>query len=318
MNGSFHLCPAPRDVRFHGGSAQRLEEVRISIDPEIVAHPEGYRLTLGPDGADGIAGGPAGAFYARMTLKQILRQADRDGGVPCLEVEDDPDFAHRGVMIDISRNKVPTMETLFAWVDQFAEWKLNQLQLYMEHTFAYRNHEVVWREASPMTGEEIRRLDAYCRERFIELVPNQNSFGHLKPWLIHADYRHLAEAPDGCDTIWGPQEGPFSLRPAEPGSIQLLKELYAELLPNFSSRYVNVGCDETVDLGRGLSRTQCETEGKGRVYLDFLRQIHRLVTGHGRTMMFWADIIRNEPDLLTELPSDAVLLEWGYEAELPF
>ena len=54
-------------------------------------------------------------------------------------------------MLDISRDKVPTMPTLFALVDRLAEWKINQLQLYIEHTFAYRGHEEVWRNADPMT-----------------------------------------------------------------------------------------------------------------------------------------------------------------------
>ena len=82
-------------------------------------------------------------------------------------------------MLDISRDKVPRMDTLYALVDMLAGWKINQVQLYTEHTFAYRQHPDVWAEASPMTGDEILALDAFCRERHIELVPNQNSFGHM-------------------------------------------------------------------------------------------------------------------------------------------
>jgi hypothetical protein len=58
-------------------------------------------------------------------------------------------------------------------------------------------------QASPMTAEEILRLDAYCRARFVELVPNQNSFGHFEQWLKHPEYRHLAECPDGFEYPWG-------------------------------------------------------------------------------------------------------------------
>ena len=98
-------------------------------------------------------------------------------------------------MLDISRDKVPTMDTLFALIDRLAGWKVNQIQLYSEHTFAYRDHEVVWRDASPMTADEIRAVDAYCTERHIELVPNQNCLGHMDRWLQHDEYRHLAMAP---------------------------------------------------------------------------------------------------------------------------
>ncbi|GAH23368.1 unnamed protein product, partial [marine sediment metagenome] len=105
--------------------------------------------------------------------------------IPCLEIKDFPDFPHRGVMLDISRNKVPKMETLYALIDLLSKLKINQFQLYTEHTFAYQGHEQVWKDASPLTGEEVLALDDFCRKRFIELVPNQNSFGHLHRWLKH-------------------------------------------------------------------------------------------------------------------------------------
>ncbi len=288
----------------------------LSVVPDGVRHPQGYELTVTEHGIHLVAGTPAGAFYGVMTLAQILEQRGR--ALPTLRIRDWPDFPHRGVMLDISRDKVPTMETLFALVDLLASWKVNQLQLYTEHTFAYRHHPEVWAEASPMTGEEILALDAYCRERFIELVPNQNSFGHMRRWLVHDRYRDLAECPHGCDTDWGYFEEPFSLNPLDPRSLDLLRSLYDELLPHFTSRYFNVGCDETVDLGRGRSKEAVEKYGKGRVYLDFLLKIYREVKARGRTMMFWGDIIVQYPSLVPELPRDVIVLEWGYEAHHPF
>lgn len=222
-------------------------------------------------------------------------------------------------MLDISRNKVPTMGSLFALVDQLAAWRMNHLQLYTEHTFAYAGHEEVWRDASPMTAEEIRTLDAYCRERDIELCPNQNSFGHLQRWLEKNAYSRLAEAPDGYVTPWGEvRHKPFSLNPLHPGSIALVTELYDQLLPNFTSRRFNVGCDETFDLGQGASRAACEKLGKGRVYLDFLKKIRALVHERGHSMLFWGDIILNHPELIPELDRDDIALVWGYEATHPF
>lgn len=172
-----------------------------------------------------------------------------------------------------------------------------------------------------MTGEEILELDAFCRERYIELVPNQNSFGHMLRWLKHPAYAHLAEAPNGFTFPWGRvSREPFSLCPTDPGSLALLAELYEELLPHFSSRQFNVGCDETWDVGQPGTRSEAvaRQKGAGRVYLDFLRQIHDLVTRHGRTMQFWGDIIIKHPDLIPELPADTIALEWGYEADHPF
>jgi hexosaminidase len=251
-----------------------------------------------------------------MTLSQILEQRGRD--LPALRIRDWPDFPNRGVMLDICRDKVPTLETLFDLVDLLASWKVNQFQLYMEHTFAYRNHPEVWAEASPLTGEEALVLDAHCRERFVELVPYQNSFGHMRRWMAHDRYRPLAECPEGCETRWGYFDQPFSLCPLDPGSLDLVRSLFDELLPHFSSRQFNVGCDETVDLGQGRSKEAVEKYGVGRVYLDFLLKIYREVKARGRTMQFWGDIIMEHPDLAPKLPRDVIVLEWGYEASHPF
>ena len=164
----------------------------------------------------------------------------------------------------------------------------------------------------------MRSLDAYCRARFIELVPNQNSFGHFHRWLIHEPYRRLAESPDGIEHPFSFEREPFSLCPTDPGSLELLADLYDQLLPCFASKHLNVGLDETFDLGAGRSAAACAERGKGRVYLDYLGQVHRLVTERGHRMQFWGDVILQHPELLRELPEDAVALEWGYEADHPF
>lgn len=287
----------------------------LRLDTTILK-PQAYRLTISPTAIDLAASDPAGLFYAAQTLAQLLRQFPH--ALPALTIEDHPDFPTRGVMLDISRDKVPTMETLFALVDELAALKINQLQLYTEHTFAYLAHPQVWAQASPMTGQQILELDRYCRDRFIDLVPNQNSFGHLERWLNYPQYKPLAEAPDGFDTPYDHRNYAFSLCPVDPKSIDFVRGLYDELLPHFSSPLFNVGCDETWDLGQGRSKDDCQQRGKERVYLDFLLKIYTLVKQHGRTMQFWGDIILHRPELVPELPKDIIALEWGYEADHPF
>jgi hexosaminidase len=299
-----------------GAAAQGVDRIALILLPGSTAHPQEYSLAIGPSSIEARAASPAGLFYAIQTLRQVIEQ--RGAELPALRCRDWPDFPNRGVMLDISRDKVPTMQTLYALVEQLAGWKINQLQLYTEHTFAYRGHLEPWAEASPVTGEEILALDAFCRERFIELVPNQNTFGHMNRWLIHAPYHPLAECPDGCDTVWGHFDDPFSLCPADPGSLELVRSLLDELLPHFSSRQVNVGCDETVDLGQGRSRELVQKLGAGRVYLDFVQQIYQEVSRRGRCMQYWGDIVMQHPELAGELPQDAIALEWGYEADHPF
>lgn len=280
-------------------------------------HAQGYHLRLQPHTIEIEATSPTGLRYGMLTLSQMLRQCSE---LPCGHIIDWPDFEQRGVMLDISRDKVPSLENLCQSIDLLSELKYNQLQLYTEHTFAYQNHEAIWHAASPYTGEDILFLDRYCAERAIELVPNQNSFGHMARWLNHPDYNHLSETEDRgfIHPLTGEHKPEaFSLYPGEE-SLNLMRELYDELLPHFRSQQFNVGCDETFDLGQGKSREACEEIGKGRVYLNFLVSLQQEVQKRGKLMQFWGDIILNHPELIPELPRPCVALNWGYEADHDF
>ncbi len=306
-----------RRPRVAGGSAGNDAPCLVlALDSGSNAPSQGYRLRIDSSGAKLEAPGEAGLFYGLQTLLQLLRQTG--ARVPELTVRDTPDFSNRGYMLDVSRCKVPRRDTLYALVDRLAEWKFNQLQLYIEHTFAFSGHEVVWGDASPFTAEEILELDAYCRDRYIELVPNLNSFGHLERWLRHPEYYHLAESPGGFIDPWN-KKRPFgsTLKPNE-DSLAFLDSLYREYLPNFSSRHFNIGCDETWELGQGWSRPLVEEKGTGRVYLDFLLKIHRLAETHGRDVQFWGDIVLKQPGFVAELPKSITGMIWGYEADHPY
>ena len=280
-------------------------------------HPEGYAITIDHKGVRVEFREATGLGVAMATMRQLLRQYGRR--LPCLKIRDCPDFARRGVMLDISRGRVPKLETLIELVEHLADFKINEFQLYTEHTFAYRRYPSVWQSWGALTGEEIRQLDARCQQLGIDLVPNQNSFGHLRHFLEYPRLKKLAEvslpyADGGGEFV----RRPSTLAPNHPGTLAFLRGLYDELLPNFSSQFFNAGCDETWDLGRGQSNKLCVAKGQGRVYLDFLRQIHREVSVRGKTMMFWGDIILKYPRLINELPRDVIALNWGYEADHPF
>lgn len=262
-------------------------------------------------------GGEAALRYAWGTLES-WRGGDAVH-TACVHIEDRPEFPIRGFMLDISRCKVPTRDSLARWVDWMAGFRFNHFQLYTEHAFAYSGHETVWRDASPVTAEDIHWLKVLCRERGIELVPNQNCFGHFERWIRHEGYRKFAESPDGFVTPWGDRRPVGSVLKPDVDSLSLVRGLLDELVPNFDSGFVNIGCDETFELGQGASRERCEREGMAKVYTDFLCQIMGHVTEVlGRRPMFWGDILMSHPEQIPRLPGDAVALEWGYEADHPF
>lgn len=312
----FDSALMPR-VRGDAVTIQLADAPNAKERDSAAARGQRYDLQISAGGVVIRAAAPIGWWYGLQTLRQW--RAASPHRAPCVRIQDWPDFPVRGVMLDISRDKVPTMATLQRLIDALAGLKYNQLQLYTEHTFAYRSHRAVWKDASPLTAAEVRELDRYCADRFIELVPNQNCFGHMERWLKHGRYAPLAEAQGPWVDPWGrTREKATTLNPLDPRSLRLVRSLLEELLPHFSSRMVNVGCDETFELGQGRSAEACRRRGVGRVYLDYIKQVFAAAQRLGRRPQFWADIIHQHPSLIRELPRAAIPLEWGYEADHPF
>jgi len=267
---------------------------------------DAHRIAVDARGARLEGAGSAGLRWAVATASQLVaapRGARGAARLPACEIEDAPDFARRGLMLDVSRGKVPTPATLGALVDLAARLKPNVLVLYVEHTFRFRRHPEIGAGWSPLTAETLRALDAYADLRHVELVPCLQSLGHMSHVLALPRYAHLAET-----------ERRWTLAPAEPGSYALLEDLYDEFLPNFRSRLFHANCDEPWDLGRGRSAELSRRLGPGGLYLAHVRRLHALAAKHGRRLAIWGDVVHAHPDRIPELPSDLLLLDWGYDA----
>ena len=279
--------------------------LRIHRDRKIVNN-EAYRVTITRNGIEVYAGADVGAYYALQTLRDLV--AIYGTKLPACRIEDKPDFRRRGVYHDCSRGKVPKLDTLKELVVRLSRWKINELQLYVENVFTFKRHPDIGKGFSPFTPEEILSLQEHCKKHHVQLVGSLASFGHFEKILALPQYTHLSEMPGFRNFPGG-----TTLCPGDRGSIKLVSELYSEFVPLFEAEDFNVCCDETWELGRGRSKKRAEGIGVGRIYLDFLLKIHRLCNKHSKRMNVWADIVLKHPELLSELPSDIVLLNWEYE-----
>jgi hypothetical protein len=272
---------------------------RIELRREADAG-EAYRIAVAPDRIELSGAGPAGLRYAVETLAQL---ADARGRVPACDVEDAPDFARRGILLDVSRGKVPTLETLKQIVELCVRLKLNVLMLYVEHVFRFRRHPQIGAGASPLEAQTLRELDAFAAAHHVELVPALQSLGHMDHVLNLPAYAHLAETPRN-----------WTLAPTDPGTYELLSDLYDEFLPNFRSRLFNANCDESFDLGSGRSAARGRELGPGGLLLEHVRRVRALARAHGKRTLIWADMVHRHPERIAELERDLVLLDWWYEA----
>jgi hypothetical protein len=312
-----HLFPRPRHLDVHGEGPPTAVVARPTEQVDASLPAEGFVLELSADRALIRHADDRGLAYARRTLGQIVDQAssasDRLSG---MTIRDWPDFPVRGYMLDISRNRVPTRQTLDRIVGLMALARLNHLQLYTEHTFAYRDHGTVWAEASPMTPEDIAWLQQRCAADGIELSANQNTFGHMERWLRHDSYRPRAELPEGRVASDGRFIPPAVLAPTEDNAA-FVGGLLDELLALHDSRRVNIGCDETFELGKGVSSADAAERGVTAVYADHVARIARPLTERGYEVLFWADILQKSPSVASVLPEGVVPIVWTYEAPIP-
>ena len=338
------LFPRPRELSLRGGFLpvpkaphptavflknlpQSIAEAEAALDAKQTTPcrieytealgSESYYLEIATGGIHLKARDAAGVFYGAQTLRQIFEQNPES--LPCCEVLDSPDLPIRGFMLDISRCKIPTQNEFRQLIRALARLRVNQFQLYIEHSFAFPGHDDVWRDASPLTPAEIEQLDRECLSLGIELVPNLNTFGHMERWLRHPKYRPMAECPEGWIHPLTQQFKPIpsTLKPDDE-SLKFIGELLDKYLPHFRSRQVNIGGDEPWELGQGFSKEAVNQKGKHAVYLNHLKKICQLIESRGRTPQFWGDILLEDLNLASEAPVLAMPVIWGYDAGHPF
>ena len=286
-------------------------DIQLNIDTEMRA--DVYRLSIMPESAKLTAGSDEALLHGVQTFGQWVQ---RHGAIlPCIEVEDWPDLPNRGYYQDCSRGRVPTLENLKATADLLCRYKINEWQLYVEHTYLFRRLSEAWRDDTPLSSEDILELDAYCRERHIELVPSLACFGHMYKILSTKSAACLCEL-ENCT------QKPFSfvdvmnhhtVNVSHPGAMDFIKKLISEFMPLFTSQKFNICCDETFDLCKGKSAQYAEENGGVQeVYVQFVSELCRWLTEQGKTPQFWGDIIYRSPETYHRIPEGTICLNWGY------
>ena len=347
-----YLIPAPKKIQMVEGEFCMPYTGRIAADPscdrqvlefagilkDAILEQAGFSYSISPETERGTAvliqdsalgeqeyrleilkeqiritgGSPSAVLYGIQTLRQILSQ--RGGCLPCLEIRDCPDLEHRGLYHDVGRGRIPKLSWLKELADTLSCYKINELQLYVEHSYLFPANSEVWRDDTPLTAEDILELDQYCLSRGIELVPSLSSFGHLYKLLSSKTYRHLCEMENAG-------EDPFSfigrmehhtIDVTNPESLSKVKEMIREFMGLFTSRKFNICADETFDLGKGRNRARAEKEGTARMYMDYVKALCEFLVSKGRTPMLWGDVMLAFPELVKELPKGSICLNWGY------
>ena len=213
----------------------------------------------------------------------------------------------RGIHDDISRGPVPTLDYIKKQIRTCAAYKLNLFSLYIEHVFDYTTHPLIGPKEGALAAGEVKELVEYARRYYVTILPEQQAFGHLHHVLKNEIYNDLAELPHG-----------HVLAPVNEKSYELIRDLYAELIPLFPGPLFHIGADETGELGRGKTKARAEKVGLGRVYLEHLKRVSEILKPYDKRLMFWGDIAMEYPELLGILPKDAIAVAWHYNPDPAF
>ncbi len=274
-----------------------------------------YHLSVTENGIVIAGGDGAAVLYGVQTLSQIVAQSG--GMIPCVEITDAPDIKNRGYFFDETRGRILTLDRLKDMVDRISRYKMNQFQLYVEHTYLFRDLTEMWRDETPLTAEDILELDRYCRERHVELVPALASFGHLYMLLSTKSYGDLCERENSWKepfSFWDRMRH-HTLNATDDRALALVKSMLAEYGALFTSNKFNICADETFDLGKEKSKETAERDGVHEMYIRFVNELCTFLTAQGKQPQFFGDIICKNPDYISRLPEDTLCLTWGYAPE---
>ena len=318
--------------------------VRLRLEQEPLAAPEGYRLRVSESGVDILAPSAAGLFYGTRTLRQLLPAALlRSAPAPAItgvdmdgtEIDDAPRFRWRGMALDVSRHFFPK-DFILKLVDLASLHKLNVLHLHLTDDQGWRVQvdryprltEVgAWRRQSPAghytegrfdgvphggfyTKDDLSEIVAYAARHFVTVVPEVDMPGHMQAAV--ASYPELGNTGQRLEvsTQWGISEHVLNL---EGPAVRFCTEVLEEVMDIFPGPYVHIGGDEcptTEWATSARARQRCQALGLAGVHQLqgwFTAQIAEVVSARGKALIAWDEVLE------AGAPPGAVITVWRHQ-----
>ena len=281
------------------GPSEIALPVRFDVDdpseaPPALGDDESYRLQLSNDGAQVSAPRLAGARHALTTLVQL---ANHLGHLPHGEIEDEPSFPWRGLMLDPARHFL-SLEALLTTLDAMALCKLNVLHLHLTDDQGFRLQSRACPKlasAESYSRGELRTLAAAAADRGIRVIPELDLPGHATSWLC-------------AHPEWGPRRSPVApsdrfgvheavLNPIDPVVLDAVDTLFGELAEVFPDPFIHIGGDEVNPTwwneSAEISAYMADQglDGPAALQAQFNQRLAELAAGHGKRIIGWDEAL---------------------------
>ena len=305
---------------------------------------EGYELFVKPGAVVIRAPKAAGLFYGTQTLLQLLPSrifssnvvSGVDWNIPCVEIEDQPRFKWRGLMLDVSRHFF-TKQEVERLLDEMALHKLNTFHWHLVDDQGWRIEikkypkltEVgAWRSASGFgldpkastaygpdgryggfyTQDDIREVVKYATALHINIVPEIEMPGHSSAALAAYPQFSCTGGPFEPPLVGGVFDGIYC--PGNDASFSFVEDILTEVFQLFPGQYIHIGGDE-VPTTNWVNCAKCQARMKseglhqpGELEGYFIRRIEKFVDANGRTLIGWSEIRQGG------LAPNAAIMDW--------
>ena len=251
---------------------------------------------------------PCDAFRA---LGQLLGQAAADN---FHNITQSCQFDFLGIKLDASRNGVPTLETLFAFLRMTALMGFNGFCLYMEDTYEIKGEPFFGYLRGAYSQKDLKDFDDYAHNLGIEAFGHTQTLGHVEQilhWPAYADLKDVTAV---------------FLADHEP-TYKLLEKMITTIAAPFRSKRIFPGVDEAHGLGTGRYRRLIGFKPSFDIFHSHLNRLSEICKRLGLRPASSADMYFRlgskdnwyydedaviPPEVLRDVPKDIQLVYWDY------
>jgi len=238
----------------------------------------------------------------RTILAFILLTMSSSFAISQTNINKNEDFKVVGFHLDL-RIQVMKPDALKDFASELASFGINTLLMEWEATFPFETHPIISNKYA-YTKDEIDEFISHCEKLNIDVIPLQQSLGHMEYILRHARYADQREDHKEVSQIC----------PLEPElNKELLTDLITEMAEAHPSEYFHIGGDEAYLLGHcDKCREKVEKEGIAKLIADHLKMVCEIVVSLDKIPVLWSDIATTYPEELSLLPKETVFMVWNY------
>jgi hexosaminidase len=323
-----------------GPSGRIKRNTVVFVLDKGISGGEEYHVSITKRAIKISAGTTTGLFYGLQTLRQLMASetAIKDGSsvkLPCVEIEDAPRFAYRGIMLDVARHFFPK-EAIFKYIELLSFYKFNHLHLHLTDDQGWRLEIKKYPELTQIgsvreetlvghmrdkpqkfdgkkyggfyTQEDMKEIIARAQKFHITIVPEIEMPGHSQAVLTSYPELGCTGGPYKVRNIWGISDD--VLCAGNENTYTFLENVLAEVADLFPGEFIHVGGDECPKV-RWKTCPKCQAmiqkenlkdEHELQSYL--IKRASLFLKEKGKKLLGWDEILEGG------LAPDAAVMSW--------